>query len=655
MRRKKLLILSLFVSTLGYAQLNSPYSSFGIGDVQPSGVGRNVGMADVGQAIGSDHFINLANPAMLANTSPASLTFFDAGIKNTTLTLKSGEQKQRTKETNLDYFSLAMPLKPYKAKSFLNTWYTAVGISQYSDVNYDISYFSVVDPLNGVLYSLEGKGGFSQAYWSHGFRIKDKYYLGLESSYIFGSVEKVNSSHFLYAGIPDATLQEFHDRISMANLKFKPGIAYRTPLNFCRTKKRTDISCTNNFYRTKKEILEECARKTRFAAVGIYSYDTIRTKMLDTVFGREKKQAERLYRKHQKLYMKKKLEACKNNPNLPKDERNYVYKDTLVETHSRILYGKDIKRIEQNAISGRYLSLIKMEHRVWVAESITDANKRRELYDIVRKLRPDGYGIIIHNEAAEVKVNLEKTFKLQIDSLLDADSSPKNYILSKGLAKEYLTYRSDIYLTFGASYEFMQEMSVSQLSTLQRITTTGNVVYNDTLTEGKGTLTLPSVLHMGIGLEKPAPSGRNACGDRRKSVWAVGLDFSAYQFSEYSSSFDNNNLSNSWRMAIGGEITPDPLADKNTFLNRTIYRAGLSYEKLPFSFEGESVNSYGMTFGVSLNMFEPNSSSSYPKYLNLNFEYANRGYADGLRENRFVMHISFAISNKWFKKYKEGL
>lgn len=650
MRRYKLLTLTLLISSFGFAQINSPYTFFGIGDVKSNGVGRNAGMAGVGQAVGSDHFINLTNPAMLANTSPASLTFFDFGLKRTSLSLKSETESQKTTATQLDYFSLAFPLKPYNSKSFINTWYTALGISQYSDMAYDINFSSKVNDTTSVNYNNTGTGGFSMAYWTHSFRVADKLYLGLETGYLFGNIEKTSGSQFVYNGNTDPSTSEFSELVSVSDLKFKPGISYRFPVKLCRTKKVKDIKCENTSYKSKKEKLYECTRKMRYSSVGITSYDTIRTKHLDTLYGSEKKAAERLFRKNQKIYFKKKLEACKQK-GIAADIRNNVYEDTLVEAYT-LFYGKDIKRLETLAISGKNLTLLKEEGRVFISEDIDDYKTRVALNAYAKKYRPSGYGIIVHGSAVPYSKD-EYGMKKEIDSLLSLNE-PKRGI-NKKLAKDYLTYQSNIYVTLGGSYEFNQDLNTSQLTTMRRTSSNGSVVSEDTLRDASGSVTLPQAFHFGIGLEKPAPGGTKPCGQRRKSVWALGLDFSSYQYSGYKSSFDNQSLNNSWRLALGGEITPDPLADRGVFIKRTIYRAGLSYQKMPFSLEGNDIDSYGMTFGLSIPMYEPSSSRSYPKYLNLNFEYASRGYEGGLRENRFLIHLSFAISHKWFVKYKEGL
>jgi hypothetical protein len=107
----------------------------------------------------------------------------------------------------------------------------------------------------------------------------------------------------------------------------------------------------------------------------------------------------------------------------------------------------------------------------------------------------------------------------------------------------------------------------------------------------------------------------------------------------------NEGLGESWRVAIGGEITPDQFATEN-YLKRLTYRAGVSMEQNPFLANGNPVKDVGINFGLSM----PAGRSS----LDLAFKYGKRGdKADNiLEENYFKIYFGITFNDQWFIKRK---
>ena len=77
-----ILVLLITVPIIGlFAQnsTSSPYSGFGIGELETAAGGRNAGMGETGIALRSGLFFNSANPASLTSIEPQSF-LLDMGL-----------------------------------------------------------------------------------------------------------------------------------------------------------------------------------------------------------------------------------------------------------------------------------------------------------------------------------------------------------------------------------------------------------------------------------------------------------------------------------------------------------------------------------------------------------------------------------------------
>ncbi|MBS1680249.1 MAG: hypothetical protein JST48_00910 [Bacteroidetes bacterium] len=165
---------------------SSPFSEFGIGDLLSGGVAQNQAMGGIGISNPSGSYINNLNPALLVFNH---FTLFQGGTQWENKKLSVGNSSQSFKNGNLNYLVLALPVKA-------NRWTTSVGLTPYSNVNYN---FSNQDYLEGsyqqITYNLSGKGGLSQFYWSNGVTINKYLSVGAKASYLFGTIVSQNSSY----------------------------------------------------------------------------------------------------------------------------------------------------------------------------------------------------------------------------------------------------------------------------------------------------------------------------------------------------------------------------------------------------------------------------------------------------------------------------
>ncbi|MBQ4820811.1 hypothetical protein [Aquimarina sp. MMG016] len=150
-------------------------------------------------------------------------------------------------------------------------------------------------------------------------------------------------------------------------------------------------------------------------------------------------------------------------------------------------------------------------------------------------------------------------------------------------------------------------------------------------------LDLPAELKFGSGI-----------GDPKK--WFVGAEYVYKDNGDFTNrSFTNDNVSykNASEFKLGGYYLPK-YNSLTSYFKRVVYRAGFRYEETGLNINGQSIDEFGISFGVGLPVGNLFSNA------NLGFEYGQRGKTDfGLvREDFFNFSISLSLNDQWFRKIK---
>ena len=105
------------------------------------------------------------------------------------------------------------------------------------------------------------------------------------------------------------------------------------------------------------------------------------------------------------------------------------------------------------------------------------------------------------------------------------------------------------------------------------------------------------------------------------------------------------DFENSTKISVGGYYIPK-YDSFSSYLNRVVYRAGFRYENTGLIVNNESINDYGMNFGLGL----PVGASS----INLGFEFGKKGTTSNglIEENYFNLSVGLSLNDIWFKKRK---
>ena len=215
----------------------------------------------------------------------------------------------------------------------------------------------------------------------------------------------------------------------------------------------------------------------------------------------------------------------------------------------------------------------------------------------------------------------------------------KDFAFSTGLSfsKDSLFNQNRYRFSVGAVYNFGANLNTEQRFSLFRSSAVGDVIDPDTLYTNNGSILIPPSITAGISLS-------------RSSKWTIGTEFTYQDWSAFrNTEGSNENLGQSWKVGLGGEITPDLLSEN--FFQRIQYRTGLSMEQYPFttftpSGTRNTVKDIGINFGFSM----PAGRSS----IDWAFKYGRRGNrADNiLEESYFKIYFGITFNDQWFIQRK---
>lgn len=194
-KRAFLLAGLTIVPFLLFAQFNnntsSPYSRFGIGDLQPYSFGRVSAMGGATLASRYGQQINFANPA--SYTSIDSLGFmFEFGLRGKLANFSNELTSMNANDVNFNYFAMNFRLTGWMA--------TSLGLMPYSDVGYNVEVYDKVENAGNIRYAYNGDGSLSKAYLGLAAVPLKNISIGANVNYLFGTLNKWAYADFMDGG-----------------------------------------------------------------------------------------------------------------------------------------------------------------------------------------------------------------------------------------------------------------------------------------------------------------------------------------------------------------------------------------------------------------------------------------------------------------------
>ena len=234
---------------------------------------------------------------------------------------------------------------------------------------------------------------------------------------------------------------------------------------------------------------------------------------------------------------------------------------------------------------------------------------------------------------------LESTQPVNYPVTIEEKTYVKDMMFSGGVSfsKDSLFSKKRYRLSFGAVYALKADLNGKNRYKIYRSTGTGQFDV-DTLATSSTTVEIPSSITAGISLS-------------RGSKWTIGTEFSYQDWSSFRSLNRDEQSGPSWRVAVGGETTPNVL--DGGFFKRLTYRLGVSYERTPFlvdvnpnpeTTQLKEVNDIGANFGFSI----PAGRSN----LDFAFRYGKRGDRAQtiFQEDYFKVYFGITFNDQWFIK-----
>jgi hypothetical protein len=221
MSKKYLLILSFLLSLASPAFAQdyfSPFSQYGLGDMQSQVFARYLGMGGAGNAALDDNIYNIVNPASYAMVHSF---VFEGGVSGTQYWLKSNTQKYNFNDASVNYVSLAVPSTNLKRK-----WGFSAGLLPFSVVGYRTQTDYPTPVYNQQ--TATATGGVNRFYIGTGFKLFKNFYMGANVSYLFGNTEI--SHKVIFPDSTDENGAEQFTRVNVSDFVFDGGVIYKIPL-----------------------------------------------------------------------------------------------------------------------------------------------------------------------------------------------------------------------------------------------------------------------------------------------------------------------------------------------------------------------------------------------------------------------------------------
>lgn len=230
MQNKTIIVFSflmLFFSTVVTAQkqVNSPYSRFNIGLIEPTGSIKSQGMGGLSTPLRDNTSLFFTNPASFSSLDTISF-LFDFGFDYSINVISSGDNSYQSDDMNFDHIMLGFPITKGLG--------IGVGLVPYSNAYYNISDEVVstdpdYNPAVGEYTSKhKGVGGFTNFFIGAGLKLNKYVSAGVNMSVMFGEITRTNS--FLFDDLDNYFHHNSVEILNANGINFDYGLQLTIPV-----------------------------------------------------------------------------------------------------------------------------------------------------------------------------------------------------------------------------------------------------------------------------------------------------------------------------------------------------------------------------------------------------------------------------------------
>ncbi|MBC8266011.1 MAG: hypothetical protein H8E84_03505 [Flavobacteriales bacterium] len=222
--RKNKIYLSLILlffggSIIAQNQINSPYSRFGIGNLQSNVLSEYAALGGTSIASYNPNIVNPYNPASYTAFKANSFIFSLGGTHQSTK-MQTANLEQITNNSSFSHFILGLPISKKIGAS--------AGFLPYSNIGYQIEDSELHSDLGLINYSYLGDGGLNIMYVGMAYRITNNLSLGANANYLFGGLYR-NKKVIFTDGTTFNTRKK--SSISVKGFFYQLGLMYNKDVN----------------------------------------------------------------------------------------------------------------------------------------------------------------------------------------------------------------------------------------------------------------------------------------------------------------------------------------------------------------------------------------------------------------------------------------
>ncbi len=209
------------ITLLAQNSTSSPYSGFGIGELEMSSGGRNAAMGQTGIASRSSLFLNTANPTSLTTIEPQSF-LLDMGLNFKYTKLENSTKSVNVTDGNLSWIQIGFPIT--------RKIFGGITLNPKSSVGYNIYSAKTIDGTSISYPSVyEGTGGLSEAAGLLAWKLTKNISLGAKAGFMWGNVTQTLNQSIAVSSTTYELAQE--DNIHYSGGYLNLGTQISIPIN----------------------------------------------------------------------------------------------------------------------------------------------------------------------------------------------------------------------------------------------------------------------------------------------------------------------------------------------------------------------------------------------------------------------------------------
>ena len=210
-------VFCIVFSITASAQLgtSSPYSRFGLGDLQGNVFPEYNALGGGVTALSSSNSVNPSNPASYTSFRANSFLFSTGGLHKTTR-IQNSTDKQIANNSAFSHLTIAFPISRELGAS--------IGMLPYSNIGYTLN---ARDDEENTDMTYSGDGGISKVYFGGAYEPFKGFSLGVNASYLFGGLNRRKKLNYVDDSYLDA---RSNSSINLKGYYYELGLMYKKEL-----------------------------------------------------------------------------------------------------------------------------------------------------------------------------------------------------------------------------------------------------------------------------------------------------------------------------------------------------------------------------------------------------------------------------------------